>query len=97
MSVPSVGIGATVGARGSLPSHRALHVPRARQKYAKRIRRSHAYVAGVGRGGDCSRWGAGVGRFDDVMGLGQGGRRPYASSDLAADTLLTPLVEYAYY
>jgi hypothetical protein len=39
--------------------------------------------ASLGRGGECSRWGVGVGRsrahvvgigrFDDVMGLGRGG------------------------
>jgi hypothetical protein len=41
-------------------------VPRARQKYAKGVGRSRAYVAGVGWGGNHSR--QGVGRFDDVMG-----------------------------
>jgi hypothetical protein len=51
------------GPRGSPPCQRAPRVPRARQKYAERVGRSRAYVAGVGR-------------FDDVMGLGRGGRRP---------------------
>jgi hypothetical protein len=56
------------GPRGSPPCQRAPCVPRARRKYTKGVGRSRAYVAGVGRGGDCSRRGAGVGRFDDVMG-----------------------------
>jgi hypothetical protein len=51
------------GPRDSPPCQRAPRVLRARQKYAKRVERSRAYVAGVGR-------------FDDVMGLGRGGRRP---------------------
>jgi hypothetical protein len=56
------------GPCGSSPCQRAPRVPRARQKYAKRVGRSRAYVVGVGRGGDCSRRGAGVRRFDDIMG-----------------------------
>jgi hypothetical protein len=56
------------GPRGSQLRPRALHVPRARRKYAEGVGRSHAYVTGVGQGGDCSRRGARVGRFDDVMG-----------------------------
>jgi hypothetical protein len=68
-SVPSAGVGVVVGApRGSPSCQRAPHVPRTRQKYAKRIGRSRAYVAGVGRGGNRSRQGAGVRRFDNVMG-----------------------------
>jgi hypothetical protein len=42
------------GPRGSRPRQRALRVPRARLKYVKGVGRSRAYVAGVGRGGDCS-------------------------------------------
>jgi hypothetical protein len=36
------------GPHGSLPCQRAPRVPRARQKYAKRVRRSYAYTTGVG-------------------------------------------------
>jgi hypothetical protein len=64
------------GPRDSPPCQRAPRVPRVRLKYAKGVGRSHAYVAGVGRGRNHSWQGAGVGRFDDVMGLGRGGRRP---------------------
>jgi hypothetical protein len=60
------------GPSGFSPCHRAPRIPRARQKYAKRVRRSHAYVVGIGQGGSCSRQGAGVGHFDDIMGLGRG-------------------------
>jgi hypothetical protein len=56
------------GPRGSSPCHGAPHVPWARQKYAKGVRRSCAHVARVERDGNCYRRGAGVGRFDDVMG-----------------------------
>jgi hypothetical protein len=42
------------GPCGSPSCQRAPRVPRARQKYAKRVGRSRAYVAVVGRGGDCS-------------------------------------------
>jgi hypothetical protein len=45
------------GPRGSQLRPRVLRVPRARQKYAEGVERSHAYVAGVRQGGDCSRWG----------------------------------------
>jgi hypothetical protein len=38
------------GPRGSLSCQRAPHVPRMRQKYAKGIRRSRAFVAEVGQG-----------------------------------------------
>jgi hypothetical protein len=86
------------GPHGSLPCQRALRVPQARQKYAKRVRRSHVYVAGVGRGRDCSRRGIGVGRFDDVMGA-RARWKPALSLGrlLTANTLLTSLVGYAYY
>jgi hypothetical protein len=63
------------GPCGFPPCQRAPRVPRARQKYAKGVGRSRAYVAGVGRGGNRYRQDVGVERFDDVMGLGQGGRR----------------------
>jgi hypothetical protein len=43
------------GPCGSQLRLRALHVPRMRRKYAERVGRSHAYVIGVGRGGDHSR------------------------------------------
>jgi hypothetical protein len=43
------------GPRGSPPCQMAPRVPRARQKYAKRVERSRAYVGGVGRGGNRSR------------------------------------------
>jgi hypothetical protein len=56
------------GPRGSRPCQRALRVPRARRKYAKGVGCSHAYLAGVGRGGERFRRDARVGRFDDVMG-----------------------------
>jgi hypothetical protein len=56
------------GPRGSPPCQRASRVPRVRQKYAKRVERSHAYIVGVRRGGHCSRRDAGVRRFDDIMG-----------------------------
>jgi hypothetical protein len=59
--------------RGSPPCQRAPRVPRARQKYAKEVGRSRAYVARNGRGGNRSRQGAEVGCFDDVMRLGRGG------------------------
>jgi hypothetical protein len=59
--------------RGSPPCQRAPRAPRARQKYAKRVGRSRAYVAGVEQGRNCSRQGTGVRRFDDVMGLERGG------------------------
>jgi hypothetical protein len=36
------------GPHGSPPCQRALRVPRARQKYAKKVRCSRAYVAGFG-------------------------------------------------
>jgi hypothetical protein len=42
------------GPRGSRLRPRALRVPQARQKYAKGVGRSHAYVVGVGQGEDCS-------------------------------------------
>jgi hypothetical protein len=48
------------GPRGFSPCQRAPRVPRARQKYAKGVSRSRAYVAMVGH-------------FDDVMRLGRGG------------------------
>jgi uncharacterized C2H2 Zn-finger protein len=44
------------GPRGSQLCPRALRVPRARQKYAEGVGRSHAYVTGVGRGRNYSRW-----------------------------------------
>jgi hypothetical protein len=56
------------GPRGSPPCQRTPCVPRVRQKYAKRVGRSRAYIVRVGRGGNCSRRGVGVGSFDDVMG-----------------------------
>jgi hypothetical protein len=51
------------GPRGSLSGLRAPCVPRVRQKYAKGIGCSHAFVAKVGRGESHSRQGVGVGRF----------------------------------
>jgi hypothetical protein len=42
------------GPRGSQLRLRALRVPRARQKYAEGVGRSHAYVAGVEQGRDYS-------------------------------------------
>jgi hypothetical protein len=45
----------------SRPHLRALRIPRARRKYAKEVGRPHAYVVGVGQGGDCSRRGARLG------------------------------------
>jgi hypothetical protein len=56
------------GLRGSPPCQRAPCVPQARQKYAKGVEHSRAYIAGVGRGKNCSRQHTGVGRFDDIMG-----------------------------
>jgi hypothetical protein len=56
------------GPRSSSPCQRVLRVPWMRGKHAKRVRHSRAYITGVGRGGDCSRRGIRVGRFDDVMG-----------------------------
>jgi hypothetical protein len=46
------------GLHGSSPCQRAPCVPRMRQKYAKEVGRSRAYVAGVGRGRNRSRQGA---------------------------------------
>jgi hypothetical protein len=57
------------GPRGSPSYQRAPRVPRARQKYAKRVGRSRSFVARVGRGGSRFRQGAGVGHFDDVTGV----------------------------
>jgi hypothetical protein len=56
------------GPRGSLPCQRALRVPWARRTYAKGVRHSHTFVAGVRRGGDRARRDERVGCFDDVMG-----------------------------
>jgi hypothetical protein len=42
------------GPHGFPPCQRALHVSWARQKYAKKVRCSRAYVTGFGRGEDCS-------------------------------------------
>jgi hypothetical protein len=64
------------GPRGSPPCQRAPCVPQARQKYAKRVRRSHTYITGVGQGGDYSRWDAGVLGFDDAL---VGTRQPLRS------------------
>jgi hypothetical protein len=58
------------GPHGSPPCQRGPHVPRARQKYAKGVGRSRAYVVMIERDGNHSRLGIGIGRFDDVMGLG---------------------------
>jgi hypothetical protein len=41
------------GPRGFPLCQRAPRVPRARQKYAKRVRRSSAFVVGIGRGRNC--------------------------------------------
>jgi hypothetical protein len=60
------------GPRGFSHCQRAPRVPRARQKYAKGVGRSRAHVAGVERGGNCSRQGAGLGAFDDIMGARAG-------------------------
>jgi hypothetical protein len=77
MSVPSAGVGAVVRAPVAPYLARGLHASLdERQKYAKRVGISCAYIAGVKRGRNRSRQGVGVGHFDDVMGLGLGGRRP---------------------
>jgi hypothetical protein len=61
------------GPRGSQLRLRALPVPRPRRKYAEGVGCFHAYVAGVRRGRDCSRWArctrglaAGLGEADIV-------------------------------
>jgi hypothetical protein len=77
MSVLSVGMGTVVGAPMALYFARGLHMsPERGKSMPKRARCSRAYITGVGRGRDYSRRGVGIGRFDDVMGLGRGRRRP---------------------
>jgi hypothetical protein len=85
------------GPRGSLSCQRAPRVPRARQKYTKGIWRAYAFVAEVGRGRSHSRRAQGSGALMTSRGLGRGERRTRASCDIVADTLLSPLIGYAYY
>jgi hypothetical protein len=56
------------GPRGSPHCQRALRVSRARRKHAKRVGCSCTYVARSGEREDCSRQGAGVRRFDGIIG-----------------------------
>jgi hypothetical protein len=76
MSVPSAGMDAMVEAPWLPALPEGSMCPSVEVEYAKRVGRSRAYVIGVGRDEDCSRRGTGVGRFNDVMGLGRGGNRP---------------------
>jgi hypothetical protein len=97
-SVPSAGVGAVVGGPVAPRPARGLHMSLGRGRSTPRG--SGAPVL-IWQGSDEAEIvpdrAQGSGALMTSWGLGRGGRRPQASGDLVADTLLSPLVGYAYY
>jgi hypothetical protein len=98
MSVSSVGMGVVVGALAAPRLARGLHMSLGRG--GSMPRGSGALVLTLQGSGEAEvvpDGAQGSGALMMSWGLGRGGSRPQASSNLTADTLLTLLIGYAYY
>jgi hypothetical protein len=98
MSVPLVGMGTVVGALAAPHLARGLHMSLGRGRSMPRGSGTLVLtLQGSGKAEVVPDGAQGSGALMMSWGLGRGRSHPQASSDLTADTLLMPLIGYAYY